>query len=366
MNVLIYSPFNLRSPDQQAQAELLLSLGHKVILLTIAPEGALHKNFEALGATAYSSAHVKGRSIFFFCKQAYYLIYFCRKHKIDAVFSNLQSNALIAGLAKPFIKARTFYFRHNADYYTLRKSSKYNFINRWANKLSPAIIAISDNVKTELLKEGVSANKIYRVNLCYNFNYLLKEITGKSEKIKQRAGGGFILLYIARLDIFKRHELAFEAIKQINKLGLSCSLVCIGEGNRRKILEEWIKNNNMEGKIFLDGLVENVADYIKATDMQLLLSYSEASNQSIKEGAYFKKPAIVCKGVGDFESYIINNQNSYLVDKEDPVTETVNLLSYLIMYKDDLTIKGDLLYQTVLEKFSLDNVKPQYESLLSF
>jgi glycosyltransferase involved in cell wall biosynthesis len=365
MNILIYSPANKRSPDQQAQAELLISMGHNVILLTLAPYGQLHKNFILLGAEAFSSAHKKGRSAFFFLIQALHLIWFCRKHKIDVVFSNLQSNALITGLAKPLIKAKTFYFRHNADYYTLRQSTKHTFINKVANKLSPAIIAISDNVRTELIKEGVKPDKILRINLCYNFNnYLLKEITGNAEAIRKRSGSGFILLCIARLDALKRHEMAFEIIKKINEMGYYCSLICIGDGDRRAQLQNWITSNNMHEKIFIEGAVENVSDYIIATNMQLLLSYSEASNQSIKEGAFFKKPAIVCCGVGDFESYIIHNHNSYLVDKENPVLETLKLLSYLIPNKEELVIKGSLLYTTVIKKFSLDNVRPQYQQLL--
>ena len=77
MNILIYTPVGSnRSPDQQAQAELLITMGHNVTLLTLGPDSVLHKNFRALGASAYSSAHKKGRSIFFFIRQAIFLIRF--------------------------------------------------------------------------------------------------------------------------------------------------------------------------------------------------------------------------------------------------------------------------------------------------
>ena len=171
MNILIYSPSNLRAADQQAQAELLISLGHKVFLLTWATAGILHKNFEALGAAAHSSYNVKGKSIFFFVKQAIFLSNFCKKYQIDAVFSHLQSNAVVAGLAKYFVKSKFYYMRHNADYFTLNASAKSSFLNKMANLLSPEIIAISNNVKHELLKEGVNERRIHRINLCYNFSH---------------------------------------------------------------------------------------------------------------------------------------------------------------------------------------------------
>ncbi len=366
MNILIYAPVSRnRSPDQQAQAELLIRMGHKVILLTWSPDGVLHNNFRALGATAYSSVHKKGRSVFFFIRQAFYLISFCKKHHVDIVFSHLQGNALVAGLARPFLKARLFYFRHNADYFSLKGSKKDNWINNMVNKLSPSIIAISENVRTELIKEGVPQHKIIRINLCYNFDkYLLDEITGQAPFIRQQSGGAFVVLCIARLDVLKRHVLLFEAVQQVNVKGFDCSLVCIGDGDKRPELEGWIRDNKMESKIQLYGVVENVSDYILAADIQVLLSYSEASNQAIKEGAFFKRTAIVCKGVGDFEDYIVNGENGFIVDKENPVLETAKYLQQFITDKGLSEKLGINLCNTVTEKFGLENVLPEYQKIL--
>jgi L-malate glycosyltransferase len=366
MNVLIYAPVSgNRSPDQQAQAELLISMGHTVTLLTWSAESVLHDNFRKLGASAFSSAHKKGRSVIFFLKQAIYLISFCKKHKIDIIFSHLQGNAFVAGIARPFLKARLFYIRHNADYFALKGSRKDIYINKWANRLSPSIMAISNNVKEELIKEGVKPGKIIRINLCYNFNnYLPAEITGKADSIRKESGGELVVLCIARLDDLKRHLLAFDAIKQVNDKGYNCSLICIGEGEKRIELESWIRNNNMTDKISLHGLVTNVADYILASDLQLLLSCSEASNQAIKESAFFKRTAIVCNKVGDFESYIVNKTNGFIVDKENPVPQTVADLQYLYNNREKLEIFGEQLQRAVVTCFGLENVKQQYQQLL--
>jgi len=366
MNILIYVPAgHHRSPDQQAQAELLISLGHKVILLSLSPEGVLHDNFRSLGASAFSSSHKKGTSIFFFVRQVVYLIQFCRKQKIDFIFSHLQTNALIAGVATKFLVSKSIYFRHNADYYYLKKNKKGILINSLANKVSQNIIAISENVKTELFKENVSPKRITRINLCYNFEkYLLLEEKGQSENIKRRSGADFILLCIARLDELKRHLLAFKTIQKLNMDGYNCSLVCIGEGDNRSGLEKWIKDNNMTNKIFLDGLVSNVADYILATNIQLLLSYSEASNQAVKEGAFFNKTAIVCKNVGDFEDYIIDGVNGYFVNKENPINDSVQIIKKVMKNTEKLGIAGVKLHKAVINKFSINAVRGQYITLL--
>jgi hypothetical protein len=145
--ILIYSPTNLRAVDQQSQAELLIRNGYEVYLLTWAPPGPLHENFQQLGARIFSADKVKGRHLFFFMNQARFLKKFCKENKIDFIFSHLQSNAVVSGLAHYFMRSKVFYFRHNSDYVTLMPSRKNKLLNRLANRLSPNIVAISGKVK---------------------------------------------------------------------------------------------------------------------------------------------------------------------------------------------------------------------------
>ena len=104
MNILIFSPSNLRAVDQQSQALLFKKMGHTPCLLTCLPEGLLHQHFQAHGFKTYSST-IKSAGLFYFIKQIIFLVKFCRKNKIDLVCSHLQSCALIAGVAKYFMKA---------------------------------------------------------------------------------------------------------------------------------------------------------------------------------------------------------------------------------------------------------------------
>lgn len=365
MNILIYSPNNLRAADQQAQAELLISLGHKVFLLTWLPEGVLHKNFKALGASVSSSSSARGRSIFYFINQAGYLARFCKRNKIDIVFSHLQSNAVVAGMAKYFIKSRIIYMRHNSDYFTLNSSVKSSILNKLANLLSPEIIAISNNVKEELIKEGVAEKKIHRINLCYNFAHYETERKYNSEVIRQQYQAELVMVCVARLDALKRHLMAFEVTRQLCAEGFDCKLVCIGDGPYKEVLKQWIADYSMQTKIILEGFVPNVFDYLEASDLLLLLSSSEASSHAVKEAGICDKPAIVCNRVGDFGDYIIHQENSYLVNKENPVNETVVLLRHLIKNQAELEKAGLKLHKNIEEKFGIENVKKQYLKLIN-
>lgn len=365
MNILIYSPGNARAADQQAQAELLLSLGHKVFLLTWAPEGILHQNFIKLGAEAYSSASAKGRSIFFFIKQSKFLVNFCKQHHIDVIISILQSNAVAAGMAKYLCKARFIYMRHNADYVSLRSSKKDKFINWLANTLSPGIIAISNNVKAELLKEGVNEKKIIRINLCYNFDHYEAERKYNTETVRQQFNTELLIICVARLDPLKQHIKAFEVVEQLVQQNISCKLLCIGDGEYRNVLSQWIKHHKLEDHIILHGFVSNVFDYLLAADIILLLSVSEASNNAVKEMAMCNKTAIVCRNTGDFEEYIQDGVNGFLVSKTSPQKECIAILSDLYKNRIKLNQLGKALYSTVKDRFGMTAVKEEYIALLA-
>jgi len=362
---LIYSPSSFRAVDQQSQAELLIQCGYEVYLLTLMGRGPLHENFEELGAKTFSADKVKGRSLFFFINQCRFLIRFCRENKIDFVFSHLQSNAVISGMARRFIRAKTFYFRHNSDYTELMPSRKNKLLNRLANNWSPHIVAISGKVKEQLLKERVPARKIYRINYCYNFSQYRKNSLNAAGAIRQKYPCSFLLLTVARLDPLKRHTMIFETVKRLCEDGVDCKLVSIGDGPIRQELEQWVTLNKMTDKIFLESFASNTIDYFEACDILIHLSCSEASSHVVKEAAMCKKTVVACKDVGDFNDYLEQLINAFVVDKEDPVSETVTLLKEYYRDKDRLREMGIALHDKVVNTFSMEAVRNDYEKLLN-
>lgn len=362
--VLIYSPSNLRAVDQQSQAELLIQFGYEVYLLTWAARGPLHENFEALGAKAFSADTVKGRSVFFFIKQARFLIRFCRKNKIDFIFSHLQSNAVVSGITHRFLRAKTFYFRHNSDYVELMPSRKNKLLNRLANKWSPNIVAISGKVKEQLLKEGVQEKKIYRINYCYNFSQYRKNSLDAAPAIRAKYPCDLLLLSVARLDPLKRHLLAFEVAKRLNAKGVNCKLLSIGDGPMRPELEKWVQENEMSERIFIEPFAANTIDYFEACDLLIHLSYSEASSHVVKEAGMAGRTVVACKDVGDFNDYLVHGKSAFLVDKENPVEETTDLLYRAHAQRDNLLQMGKELHETVIRSFSIDSVKREYQKIL--
>lgn len=364
MKILIYSSSNLRAVDQQSQALLFQKMGYEPILLTCLPEGILHKNFQKHGFKTYSSNITNARGIFYFLKEINFLIKFCNIHKIDVVCCHLQSCAIIAGFAKFFIKARVVYMRHHTDFVGIYNSPKERFQNWIANTLSPKIIAISNTVKKILIKENVPLNKIHRINLCYDFGEYRNDFTNKINEIKQELDSPLTLLYVARLDPVKRHTYAFEIVKELIAQGVECKLFCIGKGSLETELKQYIKDNKLGEHIIMKGFVTNVFDYISAAEIVLLLSDTEASSHMLKEAGICGKTLIACADVGDFNDYIVDGENGYLVNKENPIPETIEILKKIHSDKNILPLLGENLRNTVYKHFSIgSNFETLYSTL---
>ncbi|MCX7858326.1 MAG: glycosyltransferase, partial [Deltaproteobacteria bacterium] len=143
MKILVYFPTNARAIDQISVMEMFIKSGHEVYLLTQTEKGNLHYLSEKLGVKTYSYSIRKTNPFSFYIKHAFFLIKFCHHHRIDIIFSHLHDTGITCVLAKPFLKARTFFVRHNTDEGKLLSPKKSFVINLIINTFSTNIIAPS-------------------------------------------------------------------------------------------------------------------------------------------------------------------------------------------------------------------------------
>jgi glycosyltransferase involved in cell wall biosynthesis len=127
----------------------------------------------------------------------------------------------------------------------------------------------------------------------------------------------------------------------------------------RKIIAE----NHLNSRVFMPGHIVNVTDYLASADFLLHPSISESSCVVVKEAGISKLPSIVCEGVGDFDDYVENGENGFVVPKDDFVNCASDIVVEYHLEKEKLDRIKHNMNEKVLELFSIENVLPKYEGL---
>jgi glycosyltransferase involved in cell wall biosynthesis len=362
MRILFYSPFNHRARDAESVMLALHRKGHEVISLTQA-EGYLINDFlRSCGIEAHAHPLPGRKNFLFYSKQLIFLIRFCREHRIDVVFSHLDPANFVASVAQYFMTASVFLFRHHID-----EAALYDYAHNWSyrltNLLAKKIIVVSKRAAGYMIAaEKVPARKISQINLSYDFS-LYKPVDEEIVRgIRNQYPCKLLLITVCRLTTFKRPQLSIEVVRQLRKSGIDARLLILGNGEMREELEETIRRYELSSDVFLTGHVSNVLDYLAAGDVVIHPSVLESSCVVVKEAGLVSKPVIVCRNIGDFDDYIRDEWNGFVVDQNAFVEQSVKILS---RFDPQVGRKlGENLRSEVLKNFDIEKTISRYIDLI--
>lgn len=362
-NILYYYPSNKRTIAFNSLMQRLIERGYNMYLLTTCEKGVLHEDAETIGVKCFANPLKKSISFIYYLKQIWFLIKFCRKHKINFVLSNLQHVNFISVLAQYFISSKVIIYRHHFKYSQntndLKIKSYVNknelFFDKIINKLAKTIIVPANSVKEGMVKyEGVAPNKIKVMQYLYNFDMYSKPDFKLAEELKTKYKAKLLLLMCSRLITLKRHHIVFPVIKKLVKENnYDIKLLVLDEGPEKQNLENYIITNKLEHNIYMLRYKSDFINYMQISDLMIHPSLTEASNSAVKEMALLNKTSIVCAGVGDFNDYFINSENGFIISTIDSEKHIEKILTDLYFDKSSLYDMGKKLHKTVLDRFSI-------------
>lgn len=364
MKILIYYPGSYISVFILTAIEDLLRQQHTVYLLTTAPSGMLHQAAEELGAKVFTSpgSNEMRRIV----KDVRRLISFCREHKIDFVFSHLQYLNLVASVSRFFIRAAVFPMRHHADDVYLSGNRNARLLDRLVNVFSKKILVVSSAAKTQMLvHEHVPVSKITVLPLYYNFNfYSLPDASGEHNGSDQ-ISTGLRLINIGRMVENKNHMTLLEVMRRLTGEGMDIKLTLLGSGPLEDKLKYFVNQAGLTDNILFLGSKTDVLRYISAADIMVHTSVSEASCQVTKEAGICRVPVITVKGVGDFDEYITDQKNGFVLPGMDMEDELYKILKSVYQNRSVLKGMGKELEESVREKFDVASVKKTYVNIVN-
>ena len=292
---------------------------------------------------------------------------FVKNKHINMIHTFFIDSIFIASLIKLFNPA-IFLITSRRDLGYWYSSTNRVFLY-FSNIITDKIVANSFSVRENvILKEKAKPSK---VNVIYNgvdiFHY--SPVTMDRGVINSLHGqlgiisGEIIFGFIANLRPVKRPLDFIQALIALNKTFTSWKAVVLGDGALKNDMQRMIIENNLTGKVFLQGSVENVTDYYRIIDIGVICSTSEGFPNSVLEMIAAGIPVIGSDVGGTAE--IINSAGGKLVAVGDikGLSQAMRRLAFDEEQYDAIRTK----YKLYIKQFQWDGVMDQYKKLyLSF
>ena len=133
------------------------------------------------------------------------------------------------------------------------------------------------------------AEKVQVVPNCHRFEDIARKA---AEDPRQLAGDKLNLVTVARLGKEKGVQRAIQAIAGLGEAKNKLHYYIVGDGICKPLLQQMLKEENLESTVTLCGMLENPYGYIRAADLLLIPSYSEAAPLVIGEAASLGTPVL--------------------------------------------------------------------------
>ena len=159
---------------------------------------------------------------------------------------------------------------------------------------------------------------------------------------------------IGELHKNKGFETAVKAIRKLADHHPDLIYIIIGEGEERKNLEKLISRLELTETVFLLGNIPEARKFLKALDIFILPSITEALPYVALEAGLVGLPSI-CSEVGGLPEIITNEKSGLLIEpeKEDELSEAIEKL---LSNKTLMTRYGLNLQETIKRDFTLEKM----------
>ncbi|MEJ2539635.1 MAG: glycosyltransferase family 4 protein [Gemmatimonadota bacterium] len=263
-----------------------------------------------------------------------------------------------AGLARFGVKPSSFAFR---TFLRLR-----NAILRRGD----AFVAITEAVAEELRAAAVSEEEIHRIPNAVDTERFSPAGADEKRALRHRLGlpqDGAIVTYTGRLVTYKGLPLLVDVWSRLRARFPDALLLLVGTGGLdihacENELRSTVRERGMEGSVRFTGGVENVEDYLKASDAFAFPTENDAFPSSVIEAMTTRLPVITTP-VGAIPEIVTDGVNGLLVPAGDgPALETA--LARVLADPALADALGSAAWSTVQERYSAGGVTARYLELL--
>lgn len=277
------------------------------------------------------------------------------QHQPDVIQCNAGDTLKFAVLSQKTFRWKSPIIARNASMVSLYIK---NPIIKWINKAlyqnTALIVSVSENSKKDLnvlFPETTSKTIVIPVGIEIN---PLQEVQWKGGRHAQ-----YHIIHVGGFTFEKNHERLLVIFKQLLALQPDAHLHLLGEGPKKKDLEELVAKMNLKDKITFYGWISNPMDYIAKADLLVLPSIIEGLPGVILEAMYCKVP-VVAYDVGGISEVIDNLTTGYLVPKND---ESIFVAAMIKALTENNEVLVKNAFDLVNKKYNNRAIAQQFEAV---
>ena len=375
--------------ETQAQllAEGLITNGHSVIVLTRRSDAAL-KKYERYGKVdvyrlaPVGSGQLKKWGLVFSCLPKLIQL----RNQYDLIFvSGYRIIGLIAVLIgkllrKPVVLKADSQGEMSGDFFESglkkirisHKSFLFRLFLGFRNmvlKRADAFSAISPEIASEWTSSGIPSEKIHLIPNAVDTRRFIRVEPAEKITLRKKLNlpqHATIVIYTGRLVSYKGLPLLLKVWDEIRRKHENVLLILAGTGgldihNCEEVLREYVKANRLENQVVFTGAVQNVPEYLQASDLFVFPSENDAFPSSIVEAMACGLP-VVSTPVGAIKTIITHGKTGLLIQPGN-AEHLYQALGVILSDKEMGSRLGKAACQSIQDLYSAEIVSKKYLTL---
>jgi glycosyltransferase involved in cell wall biosynthesis len=246
----------------------------------------------------------------------------------------------------------------------------YNRLDRTALRFSKRIIAVSDDIRADLLSRGIDPERVCTLRNAVPVHDLNGTFPSRRKKARAALGLGdreFVIGFAGRLSEEKGLRYLIAASALLKGEGLRSRTVLLGDGPQQQELKSLADTEGLRQDVLFAGFRSDVENLLPAFDVFVLPSVTEGTPMALLEAMSTGIP-VVASAVGGVPDVIDHDQNGILIPAGDPraISDALFKLNRNSALRAMLAVQA---LKTIREKYNVkdwtDRVQQEYQAAIN-
>jgi glycosyltransferase involved in cell wall biosynthesis len=266
--------------------------------------------------------------------------------------------ALLAGRHRPPIIVHTFHGHVLRGYFGRFWTGVFRLLERWLARITDALVAVSPEVRDELVAFGVApASKFRVIRLGIELDERLSRDGAARAETRRVMGIGderFVVGWIGRMTAVKRTDVVLRSFRRLRDDGVDAVLCMVGDGPDRRSVEDLAGELGVMRDSLFPGYQEDVGPFFAAFDVFVLPSGNEGTPVTAIEALASGCPVVATR-VGGVPDVVTDGADGFLVEPGD-VEALAARLAQLAGDRDLRTRMGAAGRERMLSRYAVDRL----------